>query len=146
MFQKMAKAVGLLGMMTLSAQATILGDMSVQISGLGSCKGSLMLAVYDKAAGFMQIEQAVAKSRIPLSPANCEPSLTHHLALAYGEYALAVFHDDNGNGVLDSNWLGMPTETWGVSNKVRPTMRAPDFGESCFSFTPTHTYISIDLQ
>ena len=146
MFQWMAKVVSLFFVLLVGGQAATVGELRMQISGISPCKGSLMLAVYDKAAGFMQIGQAVAKSQIPLAPAKCEPTLIHHLALAYGEYAVVVFHDANGNGELDSNWLGMPTETWGVSNKVRSAMRAPKFAESRFSFTPAHSLISIDLQ
>ncbi len=32
-----------------------------------------------------------------------------------GTYALAVIHDENGNGKLDTNWVGIPTEGYGFS-------------------------------
>jgi uncharacterized protein (DUF2141 family) len=47
-----------------------------------------------------------------------------------GTYAVAVFLDTNGNRRSDRNFVGMPTEPWGVSNNVRPRMRAPRFDEA----------------
>lgn len=49
-----------------------------------------------------------------------------------GTYALAVSHDLNGNKVVDTNFLGIPTEAWGVSNNARPKLRAPKFEEAAF--------------
>lgn len=47
-----------------------------------------------------------------------------------GRYAVAVSHDINGNRRTDTNLFGIPTEDWGVSNNVRPTLRAPRFDEA----------------
>jgi uncharacterized protein (DUF2141 family) len=33
-----------------------------------------------------------------------------------GRYAIAVFHDLNGNGKLDRNFIGLPQEPYGFSN------------------------------
>ena len=35
-----------------------------------------------------------------------------------GTYAIAVFHDVNGNGKLDRNFIGLPNEPYGFSNDV----------------------------
>ena len=35
-----------------------------------------------------------------------------------GNYAIAVFHDLNGNGKLDRNLIGLPSEPYGFSNDV----------------------------
>jgi uncharacterized protein (DUF2141 family) len=51
-------------------------------------------------------------------------------ALAEGRYAVAVSHDLNGNRHTDTNILGIPIEDWGVSNNIRPFMRAPTFAEA----------------
>jgi uncharacterized protein (DUF2141 family) len=53
--------------------------------------------------------------------------------VAPGRYAIAAFLDTNGNRVNDRNFVGMPTEPWGVSNNVRPRMRAPNFEEAAFT-------------
>jgi len=35
-----------------------------------------------------------------------------------GSYAIAVFHDVNGNGKLDRSFIGLPNEPYGFSNDV----------------------------
>jgi len=37
-----------------------------------------------------------------------------------GTYALVVIHDENMNGKLDTNWVGIPKEGYGFSNDVKP--------------------------
>ena len=37
-----------------------------------------------------------------------------------GEYALMVYHDENENGRLDKNFIGIPTEPLGFSNRYKP--------------------------
>lgn len=62
-----------------------------------------------------------------------------------GTYALAVGQDLNGNGVVDTNVFGAPTEPWGVSNNVRHTLRAPKFEEASFSVTGGRD-VSLDVR
>ncbi|HEX9957306.1 MAG TPA: DUF2141 domain-containing protein [Fibrella sp.] len=45
-----------------------------------------------------------------------------------GEYALAVFHDVNGNGKIDMRFF-IPREPYGFSNNVRPRFSPPKFAE-----------------
>jgi hypothetical protein len=40
-----------------------------------------------------------------------------------------AFHDENGNGRLDKNFLGVPTEPYGFSNDVQPWVAAAEFRE-----------------
>jgi len=49
-----------------------------------------------------------------------------------GDYAIAVFHDLNQNGYLDTNWAGIPTEPYAFSNNVRPKFRSSRWSESKF--------------
>ena len=46
---------------------------------------------------------------------------------APGRYAVRAFADENGNGKLDTNLLGMPTERYGFSNDAKGNRGAPDF-------------------
>lgn len=51
--------------------------------------------------------------------------------LAPGTYAVMISHDENGNGKLDSNFMGMPTEGYGFSNNPK-VMRKPTWEEARF--------------
>jgi uncharacterized protein (DUF2141 family) len=53
--------------------------------------------------------------------------------LAPGAYAVAVVHDENGNGRLDKNFVGIPSEGYGVSNNRTYAMASPKWDESRFT-------------
>jgi uncharacterized protein (DUF2141 family) len=65
--------------------------------------------------------------------------------LTKGNYAVAVFHDRNKNGILDKNFLGVPTEEYGFSNNARNTFSAPSFKDASVSLSGNKT-ISIIVK
>ena len=60
------------------------------------------------------------------------PHQVHLIIEALRFRVVELIQDLNGNRRADTNFVGMPTEPWGVSNGVRPTMRAPRFDEAAF--------------
>jgi uncharacterized protein (DUF2141 family) len=50
-----------------------------------------------------------------------------------GTYAAGAFQDENSNGRLDRNFMGMPKEPWCVSRGPRGTVGPPSFGAASFS-------------
>ena len=62
-----------------------------------------------------------------------------------GQYSAMVIHDENDNGKLDSNIIGIPTEAYGFSNNPR-VMRKPSFDETRFELPAAGTLIKIDLN
>ncbi|MBY0372707.1 MAG: DUF2141 domain-containing protein [Bryobacteraceae bacterium] len=105
-------------------------DLVVTVSGVTSGKGEIGCALFRKAAGFPMDGSKAMRVWIPAKPGNVECKFEN---LSAGEYALAVSHDLNGNRKTDTNFVGMPKEDWGVSNNVRPRMRAPRFEEARFA-------------
>lgn len=47
--------------------------------------------------------------------------------LKAGIYAISIFHDENDNGKLDTNFIGIPTEPYGFSNNAKGMFGPPDF-------------------
>ena len=117
----------------LSAQSAL----EVTVNNIASAKGKVMLALFKQDNGF------------PGNPKNAY--LLHNCRAAKGSiklvfenipagtYALAIFHDADSNGKLDTNVLGIPKEDYGFSNNARPAFRAPTFKEAAFSFEKTST-------
>ena len=123
--------VGSLSMLTLHAQQPQAGTIEVTIEGPKVKKGQLMASIYNSEANFMK--QPYRTVTLPVEPGK-------DLVLAFnniptGTYALAVFHDENNNNELDTNWMGIPREGYGFSNNVRPTFRPANFEESQFTHT-----------
>lgn len=65
---------------------------------------------------------------------------------APGTYALAVYHDENGNRKFDKNWLGIPSEPYGISNNPGFRLGAPPFEEAAFKVNGDGATLSITLR
>ncbi len=62
-----------------------------------------------------------------------------------GEYAVAVYHDENNNGQMDKRMFGIPKEPYGFSNNFRPVMSAPKFSDCKFSVGNGEKAITVKL-
>ncbi len=59
-----------------------------------------------------------------------------------GTYAAAVIHDENGNGKMDKNFIGMPLEGYGISNNHTHALSRPTWEESKFVVAADSTFTS----
>ncbi len=62
-----------------------------------------------------------------------------------GTYALGVVHDENMNGKMDTNWLGVPEEGYGFSSGAKVSMSAPSFEDASFSYDGKELHLTIGL-
>lgn len=126
----------------LLAPALSAGELVVVVNGASDGKGEIGCAVYRSAEGFpMNRAKAVARVWVKAgSPVECR-----FADLPPGELAVAVSHDLNGNRETDKNLFGIPKEPWGVSNNVRPGMRAPRFEEARVQM-PASGELRIEVQ
>jgi uncharacterized protein (DUF2141 family) len=106
------------------------GTICVEISGLKNNKGLVRIVLFDQSKGFPSEYQygLLAKSQ----PIDSTLITVIFDSLTCGEYAVSVLHDENKNGKIDNNFLGIPEEGYGVSNNVNPIMRPPRFAEASF--------------
>ncbi len=118
--------------------------MHVQFTNVDAAQGSIYVAVYDRAANFLNEKKVLFQKIIPVSEiGSLEIALSE---LPAGTYAISCFHDVNGNGKLDKNFLGIPSEPYGFSNNARPTFRAPNWEEAKFYWEPGAQVVSIRLE
>ena len=105
-------------------------ELVVSVSGLTESAGQVGCALFAAPTGFPTDNRAAQQIWLPADTRGITCSFP---GLTAGTYAVSIGHDLNGNGKVDTNLLGMPTEAWGVSNNVRPTLRAPRFDEAAFT-------------
>jgi uncharacterized protein (DUF2141 family) len=79
-------------------------------------------------------------------PAQADGATCRFGGLQPGRYAVSIGHDLNGNRRVDTNFLGMPTEQWGVSNNARPTLRAPRYDEAVFTLPADKAEQVLDIE
>lgn len=63
-----------------------------------------------------------------------------------GTYALAVIHNENMNGKLDTNWIKIPTEGYGFSNDAKGLRGAPSFSAASFQYDGQNLGLTIGLH
>lgn len=66
--------------------------------------------------------------------------------VASGTYAVAVFHDENSNGKLDTNFLGIPREGVGASNDAQGHFGPPKFDAAAFRFSGGRIDLKITIK
>ncbi|MDQ2877605.1 MAG: DUF2141 domain-containing protein [Pseudomonadota bacterium] len=109
--------------------ATATSDLSIDITGLRSARGSLQLCLTADPAHFPSCAgDADAVTRTV-------PATGHEIripALPYGDYGIAVIHDENDNHKLDTI-LGVPREGFGFSRNPPIGFGAPRFSAVRFA-------------
>jgi uncharacterized protein (DUF2141 family) len=125
-------------------QAATAGNViRVEISGARNDKGPVMCALFSPERGFPgKVENAVARthSAITNGSAVCE-----FAGVAAGRYAVSVFHDENSNGKMDTNFIGMPREGVGASNDAKGHMGPPRFDAAAFQYSGGRLQLKIKL-
>jgi len=120
-------------------------DMVIRIQNIESGQGKLMVAVYDRRDGYMNLSKAIFLKAVPRpNPGTVEvviPGLTDRRY-----YAITCYHDKNGNGRLDRNFFGVPTEPYGFSRDSRPKFRAPEWDEVCILWRDSRPVVEIRLD
>lgn len=109
-------------------------ELIVTVTMVKSTKGEVGCALFNNATGFPNANAAMSAQR---QAPSTDSVVCRFTDIKPGPYAVAVSHDLNGNRRTDTNFLGIPTEDWGVSNNVRPTLRAPTFDEARFEVGAT---------
>lgn len=97
-------------------------SLEIHVNNIKSKKGSLQFGLFATEADFLKIpiEKKVIKStgnEVTVVFENLQP----------GDYAISVIHDENENGELDSNALGIPKEGFGFGNNALGSFGPPPF-------------------
>ncbi len=112
---KPAQTTGLVGLALslLAVPGSQAADLGLTVTNISEPYGTLNWVLFDSAETYAANTDAVARGRHRVTSDTI--ALTMH-NLPSGTYAVRLFHDTNGNGELDTNFLGLPREGYGFSN------------------------------
>jgi len=128
--------------LSLFAAAVNAGELTVTITDIRESQGTLLISVVDSDAGWNNQAKPVAAQKM----AAAKGEMTFKFGnLPAGRYAVQVMHDQNDNGKLDSNFLGIPSEGYGFSNNPN-VMRKAHFDEARFEVGAEAKAITIRLR
>ena len=105
-------------------------SLSVEVKGVKSSTGNINIAIYNRSRGFLKYEEVFKVDRIAAQEVTTNFKI---MDLPNGEYAVAIFHDENGNDKLDTNWLGIPKESVAFSNAKIKAFGPPSYKECAFN-------------
>jgi len=104
------------------------GAIVVNITGLRKPDGMLGVSLYNSGKGFPGKHEEAYANQVKKITGTTEKVIFENVP--YGTYAVSVFHDENNNGKLDKNFIGIPKEGVGVSNNPKIGMGGPKY-EPC---------------
>lgn len=137
--------VALLSLTSFQDPDTLGGSkLQVKVEGLRSEKGVVRIALFNKEEGFPGGNQHAFKVLTHSAKGGVVQAVFHDLPA--GRYAIAVLHDENENGKLDTNLVGYPKEGYGASNNVIPMFRAPNFQEAAFEVRKAEERLTILIR
>jgi uncharacterized protein (DUF2141 family) len=117
--------------------------LTIKVTDLRNHKGDLIFGVFKAADGFPTVKAKAVDWQVKAADAN---SVTFTVDLPPGKYSASVLHDENRNGQMDRNGLGIPTEGYGVTNNPKPAFRAATFEEARFNLPAEGAKLTISLQ
>lgn len=119
--------------------------IQVKVLDIENSTGTVACALFESAEGFphdfMQFATNIMVIKIRDTKALC-----HFTDIPPGTYAIGVIHDQNMNGKLDTNWLGVPKEGYGFSNDAKSFASAPSFESAGFEYDGKALEMTISLK
>ncbi len=133
----------LIALATLAfASAANAATLTVNITDVTKAVGKMAVKLVASSDAYDGKAKATAAQMLDVK--SIEPISMTFTDLKPGIYSVMVMHDENGNGQLDSNILGIPKEGYGFSNNPR-VMRRPSFDETKFEVKDADLAITIEL-
>ncbi len=119
------------------------GRITVVFSGCESDEGRALVALIDSEAAWEDEGRAFREARPTLAAGEARATFDD---VPFGSYAVKVFHDENGNGELDANWIGMPREAFGFSNDAMGRFGPPGFDAARFELEDEELLLEIQAR
>ena len=115
----------------------------VEITGLRNDKGQVLCSLFSSAVDFPgKVDKAILRVRSEISQGH---ALCEFTGIVAGTYAVSVFHDENSNGKLDTNFLGVPREGVGASNNAKGHLGPQKFAAAAFHYSGAQLDLKITI-
>jgi uncharacterized protein (DUF2141 family) len=131
--------------LAVAANAEPTATLTVVVNGLKQHKSQICLRVYSNERGFPNSNESEVQSGcIPNNGTSVKKQFS---GLKYGTYAVAIVDDENRDAKLNTNFLGIPEEGFGISRNptVSITTGSPKFTNASFALRK-NTTINIKMK
>jgi uncharacterized protein (DUF2141 family) len=130
------------GFLAGGAGEAVAAELRVRVTELRIDDGGVHFALYATAESFPKKDDRYAGAEVKAKDGGATWVFR---GLAPGRYAVAVFHDENGNGEFDQGFFGIPLEGYAFSNGATAFLSAPGFDEAAVNVSEGVTEITIEM-
>ncbi|WP_409433155.1 DUF2141 domain-containing protein [Litorimonas sp. RW-G-Af-16] len=106
-------------------------QLTIKITGFEDQSGQVLIALFNSADSY-DSETAFRDAKIAVTQKTVKTSFDD---LPAGTYAFKLFHDADGDGELDTDGFGIPSEDYYFSNDASDPFSAPEWDEAQFDLT-----------
>jgi uncharacterized protein (DUF2141 family) len=119
------------------------GDLTLNIMGFENDEGSVKIALSNSKEDYTTKGQAFQGAIEVISN-----KTAHHIfeEIPFGIYAIKIFHDENNDGELDTNFLGIPSEDYGFSNNAKGNFGPASWEDAQFTFGKDSMIVEINID
>jgi uncharacterized protein (DUF2141 family) len=125
----------------LAGLPALAGELVVTVTGAVPEQGQLQMTLFNAPEHWMR--DPFAEATVPVN--NDGTAVITVTDLALGQSGVSIVYDQNANGKLDTNILGIPTEPFGFSNNASAPFGPPDWEKSVFTVNDDTRTISVEL-
>jgi len=121
-------------MVVISILPQVIGQVSLMITipNVSNDQGLIQIGLFNEKEHFPK----EGKEFLIVIRKADSPVFVHTIeGLQPGDYAIALMHDENADGVCNLNFFGIPKEGYGFSNNVKPRLSSPSFESARISLT-----------
>jgi uncharacterized protein (DUF2141 family) len=117
----------------------------VKVLNIRTSAGNVACALFESSVGF-PAEYLRSATNIMVIKVRHREARCDFEDIAPGTYALVVVHDENMDGKLDTNLLGIPTEGYGFSNDATALLGSPSFSAASFLYDGQSLNLTVSLH
>lgn len=120
------------------------GNLSINVSGFDNNNGQLIIKLFRK-------EDNIFGNKLYLQSENKIFQKQGEIifeSLPYGDYSIIAIHDEDNNGIMNHNFIKLPTEKFGFSNSWNFTIFSgkPTFEKTRYIFLATNNRLNIVVK
>lgn len=119
-------------------------EIELLVNGAKSNNGVIRVLIFNKKDGFPEEpKKAIKALSLPVSNLSAKVIVEN---LPSGNYAISVFHDEDSDGKIRKNNLGLPLDSYGFSNNPALVFGPPSFSKSAVQLKNSTVKVEITLR
>jgi uncharacterized protein (DUF2141 family) len=127
---------------TESKSVEVRKPLTLIIKNLASATAPVIVGLYNSKKNFLKVEGRLKEYKFTPTGTTLTTQITD---LDYGEFAMAIYQDEDSNGEINKNMIGVPTEGYAFSNNYKPRIKAPSFSDCMFIYDSSTNTVTMNM-